>query len=58
MMVALLAGPPNVSEPCPGCRLSLWDALVLGGKLRVLGAILRKAHKMMIILACISTSTL
>ena len=30
MMVALLAGPPEESGPCPDYRLSLWGGLMTG----------------------------
>lgn len=55
MMFALLARPPEECGPCPGCRLPLWDALMTREKIRALSAILRKTHKMILMLPCIST---
>lgn len=55
MMFALLARPPEEYRPCPGCRLPLWGALMTREKMKVLNAVWRKAHKMILMLLCIST---
>lgn len=55
MVVALLARLPEESGPCPGCRLFLWGILKTRGQDRVLSAVPRKGHKMIIIFTCAST---
>lgn len=55
MMVALLVSLPEESGPCPGCRLFLYGTLETRGQDRVLSAVLRKGHKMIIMFTYAST---
>lgn len=55
MMAALLARLPEESGLCPGCRLFLWGTLKTRGQDRVLSAVLRKGHKMIIMFTYAST---